>query len=72
MTHPTITPAVADALTDRILLDPAAGSAMVTRECFHRLMRATHGLVVLRGKVWVIRGEKVDGKSVRIRLREER
>jgi hypothetical protein len=72
MTHPTITPAVAEALTDAILLDPAHGSATITRERFHRLMRATRGLVVLRGKVWELRAERVDGKSVRIRLREER
>jgi hypothetical protein len=26
----------------------------------------------LRGKVWVIRGARMDGKHVRIRLREER
>ena len=69
---PTITPAVAEALTDRILTDPAGGSAILTREAFHRLMRATHGIVVLRGKVWELRAERVDGKHVRIRLREER
>ena len=69
---PTITPAVAEALTDRILLDPAHGSATLTREAFHRLMRATHGIVVLRGKVWELKAERVDGKHVRISLREER
>jgi hypothetical protein len=69
---PTITPAVAEALTEAILLDPAHGSATLTREAFHRLMRATHGIVVLRGKVWELRAERVDGKSVRLSLREER
>jgi hypothetical protein len=69
---PTITPAVAEALTDRILLDPAGGSVTLTRDAFHRLMRATHGLVVLRGKVWELKAERVDGKHVKIRLREER
>ena len=69
---PTITPAVAEALTDRILLDPANGSATLTRDAFHRLMRATHGIVMLRGKVWELKAERVDGKHVRISLREER
>lgn len=72
MTHPTITPAVADALTDAILLDPARGSVIVTRETFHQLMRTTHGLVVLRGKLWELRVQRVDGKNVRVSLREER
>ncbi|MCX7031135.1 MAG: hypothetical protein NTU62_13595 [Spirochaetes bacterium] len=72
MTHPTITPAVADTLTDAILLDPAGGSAIITRERFHALMRSTHGLVVLRGRVWELKAERVDAKHVRIRLREER
>ena len=69
---PTITPAVAETLTDRILLDPAHGSVTLTREAFHRLMRMTHGLVVLRGKVWELKAERVDGKHVRVILREER
>ena len=69
---PTITPAVAEALTDRILQDPAHGSVTITREAFHRLMRATHGLVVLRGKVWELKAERADGKNVRVSLREER
>jgi hypothetical protein len=69
---PTITPAVAEALTDRILLDPAHGSVTLTRDAFHRLMRGTHGIVVLRGKVWELKAERVDAKHVKIRLREER
>jgi hypothetical protein len=35
-------------------------------------MRATHGIVVLRGKVWELKAERVDAKNVKIRLREER
>jgi hypothetical protein len=69
---PTITPVVAETLTDRILQDPAGGSVTLTRDAFHRLMRATHGIVVLRGKVWELKAERVDGKNVKIRLREER
>lgn len=69
---PTITPAVADALTEAILLDPAHGSVTLTREVFHRLMRLTRGIIVLRGKVWELRAERVDGKHVRVSLREER
>jgi hypothetical protein len=72
VTHPTITPAVAETLTEAILLDPAHGSATITRERFHALMRSTHGLVVLRGKVWELRAQRVDGKNVKINLREER
>lgn len=69
---PTLTPAVADTLTDAILLDPAHGSVTITRERFHALMRATHGIVVLRGKVWELRAERVDAKHVKLNLREER
>jgi len=48
------------------------GDATLTRERFHRLMRATHGIIVLRGKVWELRAERVDGKHIKVSLREEK